>query len=287
MNASERVEFIKRISERLANDSWTDIDLTLRQFGFPTTFEWEREDRYTYCVYQVEQGDDSAILDLNSYLFSLESVEDPFQGENLLWVANRFRLFLSHVSNEKQFLSELKIQLTAFAIDGFVAHEDIEPTKEWVEQIEIALSTCDACSAVLTAGFHKSKWADHEVGFCLSRRILIVPVRLGTDPYGFISRYQALSPQTKDPKLIAGLLFEIFIKHDLTADRMARALVSQFTDSDSYAEAKTNEELLYKIETWTPDMLREVELAVNNNRQIRESFGVPESIHTLVSRNRT
>jgi hypothetical protein len=45
---------------------------------------------------------------------------------------------------------ELKDALVLYAIDGFVAHEDIEPTKEWLIEIETALETCHGLVALLT-----------------------------------------------------------------------------------------------------------------------------------------
>jgi len=39
-------------------------------------------------------------------------------------------------------------------IDSFVAHTTSEPTREWVEEIEKALRTCDALVALITSRLH-------------------------------------------------------------------------------------------------------------------------------------
>jgi hypothetical protein len=287
MTPSQRVDIVKRSAKQLASESWTDIDLTLRQFGFPTSPAWDGNDRYSYCVQHLEQGGDAAIGSLGDYLFGTPPESDPGAQFELPWDTNRLRLFLSHVSSEKRLVSEMKKHLSGLGVDAFVAHEDIEPTTEWQDQIELALSTCTAMATILTPGFHESKWTDHEVGFCVARRILVVPVRLGVDPYGLISRYQAYSPRTKEPLAVANGIFGLLCDHVLTSTSMARSLVSQFADSGSFADARANVKLLERIKSWDPDMLREIEAAVEKNGQIRDAFGVPETVQSLIHRHRT
>ena len=77
-------------------------------------------------------------------------------------------------------------------MSGFIAHKDIEPTKKWQDEIELALSTADAMLALLTPGFHASKWTDQEIGFALGRGLPILTVLLGEEPYGFLAREQAI-----------------------------------------------------------------------------------------------
>ena len=94
-------------------------------------------------------------------------------------------------------MGALRDALRPFAISGFVAHEDINPTEEWRDVIESALRTCEAMAAYVTPDFHPSHWTDQEVGVCLARAVLIIPIRRGTTPYGFMGKYQALSGGTK------------------------------------------------------------------------------------------
>lgn len=53
-------------------------------------------------------------------------------------------------------MAQVKTALRDVAVDGFVAHEDIEPTSEWVTEIETALETCDALATFLTPTFHET-----------------------------------------------------------------------------------------------------------------------------------
>src|SRR5262245_59288574 len=121
----------------------------------------------------------------------------------------RFRLFLSHTNDQKDFVAEVQQSLRAFAIEGFVAHRDIEPTREWIVALEKALDDCHALAAFLSPTFHQSKWTDQEVGYCLGRRTLIIPVQLGMAPYGFIERFQAVAGAKRSPSELASQLFQI------------------------------------------------------------------------------
>jgi len=164
----------------------------------------------------------------------------------------------------------------------------IEPTREWVTEIEQALDTCHALAALLTEGFHESKWTDQEIGFCVKRRILVLPIRVGLDPYGFISRYQALSPptggtaQTRLTALSDGI-FNTLITHDLTAQHMTDALVHRFENSKQFSEAKQTSQYLSKVPRWTAEQLTRISSAAEQNYENANAFGVPERIREIVT----
>lgn len=125
--------------------------------------------------------------------------EKPYKslaGEG--WNEGRFPLFLSHSSKDKEFVSDVAKALTHYAIDAFVAHEDIEPMKPWVVEIERHLESCHAAVAFLSQDFHPSHWTDQEIGHCLGRGLPVIPVRMGADPHGFLSTLQAQSLGTLD-----------------------------------------------------------------------------------------
>src|SRR5207245_901609 len=77
-----------------------------------------------------------------------------------IWPEGKFRLFLTHVSRHKASVSRLKDELKLRGVSGFVAHEDIEPSREWQDEIELALRSMHALAALITPDFHASLWAD-------------------------------------------------------------------------------------------------------------------------------
>lgn len=287
MRSSDRIKLIRQICNRLQVLEWSELDLTLRQFGLPWSKTWEggKDD---YCIHHVEQGEDSALLELYEHLYDGKQFELAPRGTaEHLWQEGYFRLFLGHISTSKKLVAEVKAALEPRGIDAFVAHQDIEPTKEWEQEIELALETCDALAAFLTADFHGSLWTDQEVGFCVRRRILIIPVRIGRDPYGFLGRYQALDGQERDASWIADALFEILLNHDLTSERMALAVVKLFEESGSFAEAKGNLGYVTRVKRWSPSLLRRLEEAIESNSQVEGAWGVPEQVRHLVKQHST
>lgn len=144
------------------------------------------------------------------------------EADGLSWREDRIRVFLSHIGAEKAFVSDVRDALVARGLDGFVAHEDIEPTDDWQNAIEAALKECDALVAFLHPGFHESNWTDQEVGFVLARGVPVVPVRLGNDPYGFIGRYQAIAGNDS-PEALAQKIVEVLTTNDVAPGTSAGA----------------------------------------------------------------
>ena len=185
-------------------------------------------------------------------------------------------------------MTELKNHLRSWAVSAFVAHEDIEPTKEWIEEIEVALSSCDALAAYLTPTFPDSRWCDQEVGFCVGRRVLLLPIRAGLDPYGFIGRYQAIQGGGASPRELSDRVVEVLATHPSTMARMAPSLVHRLEHSGSYEGTRQVMALIERVSNWTPDLLRRMEDAAAHNDQVSAAVlrgtgqPVPERLQEIV-----
>jgi TIR domain len=283
MNASERIKLMKSISKLLGAENWSIVDLTLRQFKLPTSEAWSGENREPYVIAMIEKANDEALLELASHL-GIESTPRPSALTPPFWREGFLRLFISHISALKADVANLKNWLESYNISGFIAHVDIEPTKKWQGEIELALNTADALVAVLTPGFHESKWTDQEIGFALGRGLLVISVKMGLDPYGFMGHEQALACGRELSLPIARQIFEIFLKHKQTQKRMSESLVSRFENSDSFADAKKNIGLLELAVYWDKQLSEAVAAAVEENRQINGSFGVPDRASALLNK---
>lgn len=279
LSPSDRVKLILQIAPRLAHEPWHVVDLTLRQFSLPTSDEW-RGDSPEYVTAMIDTASDESLLALSKHL-GIDIHPRPVI-EPACWRAGYFRLFLSHLSSHKVVASALQTALVPLGVSTFVAHTDIEPTKEWQDEIEAALATADALLAMLTPGFHESSWTDQEIGFAMGRGLLIVSLRQGTDPYGFIGKFQALSVGSASAAAIAEQLVDIFLSNKLTAARMAEGLVTSFEGSNTFSEAKASTRLLEKVPSWPPALRDRITNAVDNNAQIKDAFGVPERIKRLL-----
>lgn len=134
-----------------------------------------------------------------------------------------FRLFISHISKDKQIATRLKTALARYSIAGFVAHEDIHPTLVWQEEIERALQTMDALIAVHTVGFSASMWCQQEIGYALGRGTKVISFKMGEDPTGFIGKHQALSRQSRTAEQIAELIDKLLESDPRTQSRLQEA----------------------------------------------------------------
>jgi hypothetical protein len=143
---------------------------------------------------------------------------------------------LSHLSTFKKTTGLLQAALRRFGISAFVAHVDIEPTKEWLGEIEAGLYSMDALAAILMPGFKESSWTDQEVGVAVGRGVLVIPIIRGLNPYGFISKYQGLNAQGKSVSAVAQDIFHILVMSPKTRTRMLSCLTETTLQASSTQE---------------------------------------------------
>jgi hypothetical protein len=273
MKVAERLRLIREIARKLSSEDRGIINLTLEQYQLPVTRSSKREP-LNYVLHQIAKANDEVVLDLASHLDIEADRSTPPAG---FWKDGNVKLFISHLARRKEAAAELRDELQQVAVSGFVAHNDITPSKEWQQEIELALQTCDALVALMVEGFHQSFWTDHEVGFVFGRGLPIIPVNMGENPYGFMGRFQAC--RFHDVEKLAETIFKTLINDPRTAKKMSYALVAQFERSGSFASAGQNLKLLKKMKYWDDNLI-----AVKKNDQIKGSFDVPEGVQSLLKK---
>jgi hypothetical protein len=230
MKAIERFEFISKVARALqARMTYEDIDVYLESFGVSTKAERDSYDsKWVYAKELLSKASEQTIIRIADELrvpHAYTVVSAGAVTESKFWEPNHFRLFLSHVSSFKAKTANLRNSLRKFAISGFVAHEDIEPTKEWQDEIEAALFSMDALVALVTPKFVESKWADQEVGIAIGRRSLVIPVMREATPHGFIGKFQGINGKGKSVQQVATEIFEVLINSAQTRSRLLTCLV--------------------------------------------------------------
>jgi len=193
----------------------------LRSLGFG-------DDDYPYCVAEVLNSifekSPETIDDVIDH-FDIDiwyEQKDPrrynklFLGNTInspaFWQEGYLKAFISHLSSNKQRVSQLKSFLGQWGISAFIAHEDIEPSKEWQREIEAALETMDIMIALVEPGFRDSNWCCQEVGYALGKKLDIVPLRAGLDPFGLFGKYQGIQAKSKLPSQIADELVNLLLR---------------------------------------------------------------------------
>ena len=201
-------------------------------------------------------------------------VSASVKDQNRLWISEQLRLFLSHKSEHKKKTKKLKDEFKKFGVTCFVAHEDIEPTKEWQDEIERALASMQVMVPLMTDKFNESNWTDQEVGVAIGRGVPIVAVRLGKDPYGFIGKYQGLSGIDKTEAELAKELFGLFLKHDEICLLATEAWIVALERIEDFDHGNLLSEFLPMIKVLTPDQVNRILRAYNDSSQARGSFGL-------------
>lgn len=238
-------------------------------------------------VEQTAAADIARWREKSGALITLQrSVKEMADAAERLWTKGYVRAFLSHKADDKKQAAELKSSLSNMGISAFVAHEDIEPTREWQDEIELALSTLDVCVALLTSQFHDSKWTDQEVGIAIGRGVPIVAVRLGQDPYGFIGKFQGVAGADKTSDDIAVELMSCFMANEHLRQRMAVALVCRFENAVGYVDANRLVKHIEALPSLSPDLIQRLENSPNQNRYIARAWAVQNRLPSLIGRLR-
>jgi nucleoside 2-deoxyribosyltransferase len=281
LTASQRVSLIKEIVKRLSVENYSVIDMTLGEFKLPINDSWSGGTD-SYIMQMVKGQDDAKLLGVAKHLGY--SIETPSYLEPTFWEEGKLKVFLSHLSKQKSWTTELQEALLPYGVSAFVAHKDIKPTLEWQVQIETALATCDTLVALLHVGFHESNWTDQEIGFAMGRGVPVFSIRFGQDPYGFIGKTQAFQGHGKDVADIAEELFDAYRINKQTQAKMSEVLLNMFVKSGSFAQAKTRIGYLENLETWGADFADRIRDAAELNSQISGSWGVSERVEKLAKK---
>jgi len=206
-----------------------------------------------------------------------------------IWGGGAVRVFISHRMSVDEGASGLKESLArCCGVAAFLDHEDIEPTQEWHREIEQALFSMDALIALLTEDFHESNWTDQEVGVAIGRRVPLIPVRLGRDPYGSMGKSQALSGcSLADTDEMALKIFGLLYKHLPDKSQLFECAVVAYAASESFADSARKVKCLLSLfenVPLAPEQVRRVVDAYETNDQNRGSYRGMELLRPLLEK---
>lgn len=230
MKVLEKLGLIDRIGRELQSRmSYGEIDAYLKAHGVDTKKPTSGvNSKWVYTKELLSDEKDALIVRIADELevpHNYTMVEPSAALEVSFWEPFHFKLFVSHLSSFKKTTGLLQAALRSYGVSAFVAHVDIEPTKEWLDEIEAGLCSMDALAAILMPGFKESSWTDQEIGFAIGRSILVIPIMRGLNPYGFISRYQGLNAEGRTVASVADSVFRILIGSKKTRSRMLACLI--------------------------------------------------------------
>lgn len=104
-------------------------------------------------------------------------------------------IFFSYSHKDKILAGKIADLLKERGIAVFLAHEQIEISKEWRSEIQRRLKSDNVLIALLTQNYTESIWANQEAGFMVGKGGKIIPLILGeidVKRYGLIESYQGI-----------------------------------------------------------------------------------------------
>jgi len=212
--------------------------------------------------------------------------EGEQEANTLVDKGSKLKAFLSYSTSDKELAGQIKQALEDYGIEAFLAHEDIEPSAEWVETIKAELKACHVFLPILTDNFHKSDWTDQETGIAFIQDKLIIPLKITTNPYGFISKFQALKIDTNAIKSSCYKLAKIIASNPKVGDLLRDALITKFGDSYSFDNAAHNTELLLSFKNYTLPQITAIVKHTILNDQINHSFRARRKLQDFIYKYR-
>jgi hypothetical protein len=267
LTPGERISLILESATLLDKNEWNVIDLILQQHGIAISDDWH-EGKSGYVQAMIQREPDERLQQLHGYLTNdVAGGESPPNGP---WSGTRLRLFCSHLAIERTHIGEVGASLSRFGIEPFIAHDSIDPSREWAQVIEGALYSCDALVAFMHNGFFESVWCGQEVGWILGRKRPVLPLSYGQKPIGFMEKYQYQACQGLPPQRIALSIVDWLSKTPSVHARFATGIVGAFAESKSWDFTRTLAPFLERITSVSDDDLGRMELAAHENVNVRE-----------------
>ncbi|MXR68646.1 TIR domain-containing protein [Shewanella sp. JBTF-M18] len=286
MKVIDRIELLEKIGLELQSRmTFDEIDMFFAAHGIDCKdIQPSANSKRIYAKEVLAQKPEDLIFKIAEELNVPHGYSTISTKEATFWKAGYFRLFLSHLASFKVQTSHLQSVLSNYAISAFVAHEDIEPSKEWQLEIEAGLHSMDALAAILMNGFKESNWCDQEVGVAVGRGVLIIPVRRGLDPYGFIGKYQGIQALNKTVGEVAEQIFLTIVKSPKTREKMLNSLVNAIAQSTDIEEAINRVNILKSLESVPEETLESLKARVSDNSILIESQGFLSVANVLLSK---
>ncbi len=136
------------------------------------------------------------------------------------------RAFISHLAINSHNAVRIRDVLKQYNIEGFVAHKDVQPAKEWPSEILKALDTMDFFISLHTKDFSESAFAQQEVGFAIARNVPIIPIKFEENPKGFIDKTQAIIVGKNKAEAVVEDILGILESNDDTKDFYSKKIKS-------------------------------------------------------------
>ncbi len=193
-------------------------------------------------------------------------------------------VFISYSSSNKELAGELKRFLNKYGLNVFLAHETINPTEEWQNKILEYLEKMDVFILLLTKKYQGSKWTDQESGYAISRRILIIPIKVDINPYGFLSKIQAIVLNKNDQSITYNKIIEILYNKEKI--KFLNSIIDFFGKSPDFDTSNQRVKIINEFSGYSIKQMNKILEVSSKNHQIYNAFKAINMLKNLINLNR-
>ncbi len=199
--------------------------------------------------------------------------------------------FLSYSHEDKALAGKIKKRMGRYGFDGFLAHDDIDPSLVWQREILRQLKKCAVFVALLTNAFDKSHWTHQEVGIAYGRqkprRPIMVPLNAGRNPTGFLANHQAISLDPEDiDNAVWRVVRSIASRKANLASRVRKSLITRAKKTNTYDDAGWLLSKLAAFDVMTSGEINALLGVATTNDQIYNSGSASRPLRSLIRKHR-
>ena len=198
---------------------------------------------------------------------------------------DRISAFISYSSTEKKIGGRFKSCLTTYCgYETVIAHDDIPGSSVWETELLKAISQTDFFIPLISKSFKNSPYSDQESGIAVYLNKKIIPIKLeSVDPYGFISKYQALQYKATptiyfSPDNVKELVLTIaqiglsFQPRSTYRQKALNSVVHAFCQSNTFEATNAIIKNMLECKDFSKYHLKQITQAMKQNDQIQGAF---------------
>lgn len=284
-NPDESINLLlKHISGKLKNPA--DSVKFTPLYDFPLLFV-EGPGEFEYFLNQAQKLNYVEFDDTyKGYRLTLEGMRqvEELRRKELADSKKSILVFISYSTKDKDIVGKIKEQLEEFGLKVFVGHDDINPSSEWVKEILRNLGNCDIFIPYLTKDFKKSKWTNQECGIAESLKKCTLPLKLKYNPYGFISKYQALDISNKNTHDYGFEIIKKIVKKN-KFPKLRSVIIESFINSRSFEVTRDVFKILFLFEKLSKKEITRIAEASLTNDQIYKYVSTRRLLKDLVKKS--
>ena len=194
----------------------------------------------------------------------------------------RVKIFFSYSTKDKHNVGLLKKDLELWGFEVFLAHEDINPSYKWQEEIYKNILECNIFIPYLTKHFKESEWTDQECGIAYTHSKLIIPLQVELTPYGFINKFQSLkfNPERISPE--TDKIVQVISNNKKFGDSK-EFIIERFINSGDFLATNKIAQKLRNYDTFSEEEIKRICKGSLRNSQVLGAYGGQSFLKILIS----